>query len=81
MWIHRNWPAVDQWAINACDTYPCNKCKHKPEKGYIKGTVRKSRGGVYFIPSISTCLELPHFMCIFEPITVVSKEKMIQEGE
>lgn len=28
LWIHYNWPRVDQWAIDRVDTYPCEKCLH-----------------------------------------------------
>uniref|UniRef100_A0A6M3X5W5 Uncharacterized protein n=2 Tax=viral metagenome TaxID=1070528 RepID=A0A6M3X5W5_9ZZZZ len=36
MWIYRNWPRVDQWAIGACDKYPCETCIHFDDWGCLR---------------------------------------------
>ena len=36
LWIYRNWPRIDQWAINHCDFYPCDDCVHFDNWGCMR---------------------------------------------
>jgi len=41
LWVHRNWPRVDQWAIDNCDYYPCYECIHFDDYGCLRNWINE----------------------------------------